>query len=293
MDSAAVHESWFKQSNTRSKECPIDRMPFVKRSMHKKTILNKTSKVYMQCMQGEDDKFYYVHLDPYDSANFAIMDEVSPLLVNPLPSQFETGAMYTYVIASVIKKNSDTNMDRLVSPMKLYACKTINMFEFGTKHHQIFYRMVHQLNELESDPQLQYALHASGEIHCIDPVTLVFNYISGTYKMKRKIPMRRTKYEAAIVRRLMHKITPDYQIDFDFKPFIVPETMRITHAEIARLKSNGIMVFPFSAQRQCREMRFAVMGHKKHMPPDEMIQTYKKITNDGLNDLTPTACIIQ
>ena len=102
MDS--VCESWFTHSNTRSKECPIDRMPFVKRSMHKKTILHKNSKVYMQCMQGEDDKFYYVHLDPYDSDNFAIMDEVSPLLVNPLPSQFETGAMYTYGIASVIKK---------------------------------------------------------------------------------------------------------------------------------------------------------------------------------------------
>ena len=31
-----------------------------------------------------------------------------------------------------------------LSPIQLYATKTINMYEFGTKHHQIFYRMAIQ-----------------------------------------------------------------------------------------------------------------------------------------------------
>jgi hypothetical protein len=49
--------------------------------------------------------------------------------------------MYTYVIASIIQKDRDTNRDIELAPMKLYASKSMNMFEFGTKHHQIFYRM--------------------------------------------------------------------------------------------------------------------------------------------------------
>jgi len=83
--------------------------------------------------------------------------------------------MYTYVIASIIQKERGTNRDIELVPMKLYASKSMNMFEFGTKHHQIFYRMATQLGELRTN-RMQYALHASGEIHCIHDKTLVFNF---------------------------------------------------------------------------------------------------------------------
>ena len=50
-------------------------------------------------MQGEDGKYYYVALDPYNASHLEIIDRVSPLLVNPTPDKFEKGALYTYIIA--------------------------------------------------------------------------------------------------------------------------------------------------------------------------------------------------
>jgi hypothetical protein len=59
-------------------------------------------------MQGEDGKYYYVALDPYNASHLEIIDRVSPLLVNPTPDKFEKGALYTYIIASIITKNPGT-----------------------------------------------------------------------------------------------------------------------------------------------------------------------------------------
>lgn len=282
--------SWFLPSKTRSNKPPIEGMHFVKRSMSKKAIQNPTTRVSVQCMQGEDGRYYFIPLDSYDPSHLEIIHEMSPLLVNPSPSQFEPGAMYTYIIASIITKNPSTGMDRQLEPMKLYASKAMNMFEFGTKHHQIFYRMA-QTGELDriamekgiATNAVQYALHASGEIHCINENTLEFNFFSGTYKMKRKIPKRRAKYEMALMTDLMYAIDPSYNIRFDFKPFILAELMPITHAQIRRLESKGIPAFPFRTQDKCRDMRIAIIRHKniekKDMTYEEMHAKYQQILN--------------
>ena len=287
-DFSSVNPSWFLSSNTRSKRLPIEGMYFVKRSMTRKAIQNPTTRVSMQCMQGEDGKYYYIPLDSYDPSHLEIIHEMSPILVNPIPSQFEPGAMYTYIIASIITKDHSTGMDRQLEQMKLYASKAMNMFEFGTKHHQIFYRMA-QTDELDRVAQengipinaLQYGLHASGEIHCINENTLEFNFFSGTYKMKRKIPKRRAKYEMGLMTRLMHAIDSSYNIRFDFKPFILPELMPITHEQIKRLESKGLPVFSFKTKELCRDMRIAVIRHKnfekRDMTGEEMRETYQTI----------------
>ena len=260
-----AHPEWFTPGNTRSKRSSgIGR---IKRSMTLRQILHTTTKVHMQCMQDQVGKFYYIPLDPYKESNFGIIDEVSPLLVNPTPSQFEPGARYTFVIASIIKKERVTNRDVELAPMKLYACKSMNMFELGTKHHQIFYRMATQLNELRTN-RMQYGLFASGEIHCIDHDTLVFNFFSGTYKMKLHMHARE-EYEVASIRKLMSDIDPKYRIEFDFRTFIVPEVMPITPHEIKRLESNGIPVFKFDSKEQCRDMRIATIRHKNFHPTKE------------------------
>jgi len=279
---------WLEPSNTRSRKAPIKRLHFVKRSMTRKTIMNPTNRVSMQCMQGEDGRFYYIPLDSYDPEHLQIISELSPLLVNPTPSTFEPGAMYTYIVASVITKDPGTNMDIEVVPAKLYASKALNMFEFGTKHHQIFYRMANtpELDEVAAksgmDPsKLQYALHASGEIRCMHPTALEFNFFSGTYKMQRKIPKRRAKYEVALITQLMRTIDPSYTIAFDFKPFIVPEVMQIKREQIEHLKSKGIPAFGFDTPEHCRSMRYSVMRHKnvekKDMPLAEMNEIYASI----------------
>jgi hypothetical protein len=286
----ARYQQWLEPSATRSKKAPIKRMHFVKRSMTRKAIMHPNRRVTMQCMQGEDDKFYYIPLDSYNPAHLSIINELSPLLVNPTPPQFEPGAMYTYIVASIITKDPDTNMDIEVVPAKLYASKALNMFEFGTKHQHIFYRMAStpELDEVAArnavmDPtKLQYALYASGEIRCINKMALEFNFFSGTYKMQRKIPKRRTKYETALITHLMQTIAP-YTITFDFKPFIVPDVMRITHAQMADLKRKGIPAFGFDTQAQCRTMRISVLRHKNvegtDMTHERMNEAYASIVS--------------
>ena len=249
----------------------------------------------MQCMQGVDNKYYYIPLDPYNREHLQIVDEMSPLLVNPSPAQFEPGALYTYIIANFVDKHSDTGayIDR--SPVKLYACKAHSMFEFGTKHHQIFYRMclTGELERFARDHgyelnQLKYGLHSSGEIRCGETSNdLTFNFYSGTYKMKRKVPNSRVKYEMAITQELMRSIDPSYEIKYDPVPFIVPDVMKITHEQISRLDSKGFTAYGFDTQRQCYEMRNA-LSRNKSINPAEMKETYQKIINPPPTSFVPT-----
>ena len=280
---------WHEPSKTRSGLPPIKRMPFVKRSMKRGTIMHPSSRVGMQCMKGEDGKFYYIPIDPYSAEHLIFIDEMSPLLVNPTPRQFEKGAVYTYIVASIIRKHPDTNMDVVEAPMKLYACKAQNMFEFGTKHHQIFYRMAltDELDKVSSEKsinikQLQYALYASGEIKCIDPFTLVFNFFSGTYKMQRHVPTRKEPTELEIITDLMKEIDPSYVIrDGLGRPFIVPETMSITHEQVRSLNAKGIPTFEFETQQQCRQMQSYITRikstEKRTITHDEMREKHKQI----------------
>lgn len=288
LEHLAHFAQWSEPSNTRSRKAPIQRFHFVKRSMTRKTIMNPTNQVSMQCMQGEDGKFYYIPLDSYNPEHLQIISELSPLLVNPTPAQFEPGAMYTYIVASIIRKDPGTNMDIELVPAKLYASKALNMFEFGTKHHQIFYRMANtpELDHVARTAgipvdDLQYGLHASGEIHCITPTSLKFNFYSGTYKMQRVIPKRRAKYEMGLITRLMQTTDQAYTPEFKFTPFIVPQVLPIKHAQIDHLKSKGIPAFGFNTQAQCKSMRYSVMRHKnvekKDMPIAEMNGIYASI----------------
>lgn len=302
--SSSVDASLLRPSKTRRNKPPIEGLHFVKRSMTRKAIMHPNSRVSMQCMQGEDGAFYYIPLDSYNPAHLSIISELSPLLVNPTSSQFEPGAMYTYVIASIITKDPGTNMDIQVVPMKLYASKALNMFEFGTKHHQIFYRMAstRELDDVAIQSGmnvsgLQYALHASGEIRCIDAATLEFNFFSGTYKMQRKIPRRRAKHEMALITHLMQTIDPSYAIKFDFKPFILPELMPIKHTQMQHLERMGIPVFRFGTREKCRDMRIAVIRHKnlegKDMTHSEMRSHYDRNIAPPMPASAPASALVQ
>jgi hypothetical protein len=279
----------FKPLSTRSRAVPIESI--IKMSMTAKRIKTPSSQVGMQCMRGEDGKYYYIPIDPYNESQLkTIIEELSPLLVNPTPSDFQKGALYTYVIVSIITKDPGTGMDKPLVPAKLYACKAQNMFEFGTKHHHIFFRMA-LTTELANVAQqhhigmnkVEYALHASGEIKCIRPTRLKFNYFSGTYKMKRKIPPNREMGEQNYVKKLMHSIDPNYVMQFDPKPFIVPETMSITREQLRNLNEKGIPTFGFDTQRQCSEMRYHVLRvknvEKRTLGLEEMNQKYQLIMN--------------
>ena len=182
----------FKPLSTRSRAVPD--ISIIKRSMTRKRINNPSSQVGMQCMLGEDGKYYYVSIDPYNPSHLEIINGLSPLLVNPTPREFQKGALYTYIIASIITKNPGTGADIELVPLKLYTCQAQNNFEFGTKHHHIFFRMA-LTNELDrvardngiNENKVEYGLYASGEIKCVKPRNLMVNFFSGTYKMKHHI----------------------------------------------------------------------------------------------------------
>ena len=289
-ESSSSHDALFARLRiplpTRSRAVPI--RSIVKRSMTAKRINNPNSQVGMQCMLGEDSKHYYIPLDSYDPSHLEIIDELSPLLVNPMPDQFQKGALYTYIIASILTKDQGTGKDiELVQPT-LYVCKAHSTFEFGTKHHHIFFRMaltnklanVAQENGIDAN-KVEFGLYASGEIKCIKPRKLVFNFFSGTYKMKRVIPANRAQGEILFMKRVMLAIDPNYKIRFESTPFITSESLPITATQLSFLESKGIPAFPFDTRDQCREMRIAVILHKnikkKDMTYEEMKQKYEHI----------------
>jgi hypothetical protein len=220
-----------------------------------------------------------------------IIDEVSPLLVNP--ATFETGAYYTYVIASIVGKDPVTKKTVTLSefPSQLYAVRVVNMFELGAKHHQIFYRMALKDEALFAElkkkyDKIEYRLYAAGEIMCTSEDTLIFNFYSGTYKMKQHISDKRAVYEEAFITHMMHNSSPKYtNIHFDYSPFITNDAVPLTKKELARLRRHTISLFLFDTPNQCNSMRNAVFRHKisnknnPYAPPtyDELQQMYKCI----------------
>ena len=233
-------------------------------------------------------KYYYIHLDPYDTSpsTTRVIDEVSPLLVNP--TQFEKGAYYAYIVASIIGKDRETGKTVTLSqlPHQLYATRVINMYEFGVKHHQIFYRMVLHDEALFAELEklydnIEYMLYASGEILCRSENTLLFNFYSGTYKMKKHISARRAKNEEAYIQYMMQEYAPKYvNIRFQHCPFITTQTLALTRKELARLRRHKIPMFLFDTQIQCNDMRNAVLLYKNtkkttDIPDDALNKIYE------------------
>ena len=291
-ESSSSHDALFERLRlplpTRSSAVPI--RSIVKRSMTAKRIQNPTSQVGMQCMLGEDGKYYYIPLDAYEPSHLEIIDGLSPLLVNPTPGQFQTGALYTYIIASILTKHPGTGRDITLVPPKLYACKAQNIFEFGTKHHHIFFRMV-LTNELDNvarengidTNKVEFGLYASGEIKCIKSMKLMFNFFSGTYKMQRVIPHNRAPGEKIFVKNLMLMIDPNYKIHFESVPFITLESLPITATQISFLESKGISAFPFDTRDQCKQMQYHSLRikntEKRPITLEEMKQKYEHLRN--------------
>lgn len=267
-----------RPSRTRSGAIPIEGFPLEKRRLSYKEIIDPARRVYnsqgfcaskLEDADADAGKYYYIYIDPYDtSLNMTcVIDEVSPLLVNP--TEFETGAYYTYMVAS-----SSSEIQGNARP-QLYAAKTVNMYEFGTKHQQIMYRKARQ------DAVAEYKIYATGEIMCVNENTLLFNFISGTYKMKRHISARRAKYEQAYITYMMRNIAPKYtNILFQKEVLITGDVLPLTRQELSRLRRHNIPLFMFDTQNQCTWMNGDVIQHKRKMTnitDEEMKSIYVKI----------------
>jgi hypothetical protein len=100
--------------------------------------------------------------------------------------------------------------------------------------------------------------------------------------MAKHIPTAKEPTEIEFIKTLMEKINPNYVIrDGHGRPFIVPETMSITHEQIGSLNAKGIPTFEFDTERQCREMKMHVMRikstEKRTISHEEMREKHKQI----------------
>ena len=290
--------SLLQPSITRRAIQPINSIPIEKRRLSHKCILQPHNRVFniqgsaassITDADADAGKYYYIHIDPYDTLPITkhVIEEVSPLIINP--TEFEPGSVYTYIVASIIGKHKVTNNTIILSSKlpQLYVTKNINMYEFGTKHHQIFYRMAikdkglfEELSKLYN--KIEYRLYAAGEIMCIDHNELIFNFFSGTYKMRRHISIRRTKYEAAFIKYMIHENAPNYtNIVFKPSPIITHETAPLTKKELSRLRKHNIPMFLFDTSNECKYMQSAVIRYKNtnktnFISYEELQQIYKK-----------------
>jgi len=275
----AFYSTITSPSRTRSAAIPIHNFPLEKRRISRNTLLDPWRRIYniqglsaskIRDADADAGKYYYIHIESYDTSQTTtdIIDEVSPILINPV--EFEPGAYYTYIVADIVGIDRDTNETIVVSPAQahghrhapqLYATKTINMYEFGTKHHQIMYRKAIQdealFAELEKTyKNVEYRIYAAGEIMCVNENTLVFNFISGTYKMKKHMTATRIRYEHAYFTYMMRNIAPKYtNILFQQLALIVEEVLPLTKRELSRLRRHNVPVFLFDTPNQCCRMR--------------------------------------
>lgn len=269
-------------SRTRSGAIPIESFPLEKIRLSYKAIVNPSRRVYnsqgfraseIQDADADAGKYYYIYIDPYDGSPDmnSLIEEVSPLLVNP--TEFETGAYYTYIVASSSSSSSSATRPQL------YAAKTVNMYEFGTKHQQIMYRKAKR----DAATDAEYIIYATGEVMCVNENTLLFNFISGTYKMKRRISARRAKYEKAYITYMMRNIAPKYtNILFQKEVLITGDVLPLTRQELSRMRRYNIKLFMFTTQNQCNWMNGDVIQHKRNMTnitDEDMDAIYVKISN--------------
>ena len=286
-----------QKTQTRNAQIPVESFPLEKRRITCNTLLDPRLRIHnvqglsasnIRDADADAGKYYYIHLDSYDTshATTSIIDEVSRLLVNP--AEFEPGAYYTYIVAAVIGKNLQTDKIEILSHTKkpeIYAARTINMFEFGTKHHQIMYRKAIQdeglFRELsKSYKNIQYRIYASGEIMCVNSDTLIYNFISGTYKMKTHMTPTRIIYEKAYFTYMMRRIAPTYtNIAFENQALITEKVLPLTKQELSRLRNHGVRYFLFDTPNKCNQMRNWFIQHasRRDFSKEELDEIYRSI----------------
>jgi hypothetical protein len=288
VDPLFYYES-IQPTKTRSAFIPIDKFPLEKKRLSYNRIVNPCRHVLnsqgfasskWRDADADAGKYYYIHINAYDTSSNVrnLIDKISPLLINP--STFESGSYYTYMLVS---PSTCMSSNEALKP-QLYVTKTENMFEFGTKHHQIMYRLATRSSEEEDDignnhhNDKNYVIYAAGEIMCESENTLIFNFISGTYHMKKCISKRRRKYEEAYITHMMKSIAPSYtNVNFQEEVLVTENTVPLTKEYLSILRRYNILVFLHDTREKCNEMKYAII-RRQHTRNDI-------ITNDELQEI--------
>ena len=102
---------------------------------------------------------------------------------------------------------------------------------------------------------VEYRIYAAGEIMCVNEKTLIFNFISGTYKMKKHMTATRVEYEKAYFTYMIRKFAPKYNtILYQRTALITEEVLPLTRQELSRLRRHNVPLFMFDQQEKCNRM---------------------------------------
>ena len=296
----SFYSNSIKPTKTRNAYIPIENFPLEKKRLSYKKIVDPYWRVHnsqgfssseWRDADADAGKYYYIHLNSYDASSNVrnLIDKVSPLLINP--STFESGSYYTYMIAALSPRPSCHSMPKPKPKLQLYVTKTANMFEFGTKHHQIMHRLAkHNEEEQEegdtnnknNNKNQEYIIYAAGEMMCENENTLIFNFISGTYHMKKYISDRRRKYEEAYITHMMKSIAPIYtNIIFQKEVLITEDAVPLTKQYLSILRQHNITVFLYDTREKCNTMKYAIIRHYYN----KNNKNNNCITNDELQEI--------
>lgn len=262
---------------TRSNAMPVEDLPKKKRFLSHNVINDPKNRVpNTQCFQSPSG-FHYIYLDPYNAENSAIIDDVSPLEKDKMA--FEPNSVYTYVIMSTDAINRLSGKISSVDPICIYTARAHTMNEFGSKHHQIFYRIAQRdaarfthYSEEHPDETIHYTLYASGEIMCMPATdrsgkpTLFFNFYSGTYKMKRHMTKGRKPWEERYIEHIMARALQRYNIGFTDLPLLTPEILPMTMGDLEKYSEMGVPNFEFHDKLSCNSFNMRILRHKGMRP---------------------------
>jgi hypothetical protein len=227
-------------------------------------------------------------LDPYNAENSAIIDNVSPLEKNKM--DFEPNSVYTYVIMSTDAINRRSGKISSVDPISIHTARAHTMNEFGSKHHQIFYRIAQRdadnfkmYSKEHPDETIHYTLYASGEIMCMpatdtdDKPTLFFNFYSGTYKMERHMTKGRKPWEEQYIEHMFARALDHYNIRFTDLPLLTSEIVPMTPGDVEKYNEMGVPNFEFRDKSSCESFSLRLLRHKnmrKDVPlTNELVST--------------------
>lgn len=226
---------------------------------------SKINKYYLRHPQSLelDGKYYNVLIDPY--TNVPLQQSI-PLIGGILSGKYkyeiEKNAVYVYVLLGHDK----------VDNKYLYLMKVNSAFEFGTKHHQLVYRVAKLYPEWK-----KIQVYYSGELHRSETGTIAFNFFSGTFHMEKHIKEGNKPSDMWYIIKLIKKYFGFVEeeggqfIYFTELPLIEKQSFSLRE-ELEKYKSFGAIIYEFTSE-------YAAQTYRNYFNTVTPLQTYSLSKN--------------
>jgi hypothetical protein len=205
---------------------PQEYLPESKYSMTHLNI-NKYRINHKQCGKL-NDKYYLIEINPY----------TNELLKSSLPIYSEIKELIDGIYIYVVLGFDD-------EAPQIYLLKTLNLYELGTKHQQLIYRISCDNNSCK-----KFKLYYAGELQKIDN-NIFFNFYSGTFKMETKIKKKLIQLDIDYMVELLNKDNDNLPI-YKEEPFITSDAFILTEEDLDLYKSMGANVYEFENEESCK-----------------------------------------